>query len=316
MNRKAFLGVDGGGTKTAFILEKDGKEFFHKEGTIHLSQVSREEFKKRIGNALVILTEEAGINKEDIAYTFVSVPGYGQYPDDEAFIDESLRENLGSDNFKVGNDCLNAWAGSLNAKPGINLILGTGSIGFGLDDKGESMRCGGWGPLIGDESSGHYIGKKLVNYFTKQSDGRLPRTLLYDEIKKELNIDDDFEIIPLTDAMTRDELAGIGKTFSKLIENKDECALELLDKIAYEAALTINTLGKKLSFEGEILASYSGGVFNLGNVLTYAIEKYLDENIKLVEPYADPTEGALILAKKFWKESIWIFKKTIDINVF
>lgn len=178
------------------------------------------------------------------------------------------------------------------------------------------MRCGGWGPLIGDESSGHYIGKKLVNYFTKQSDGRLPRTLLYDEIKKELNIDDDFEIIPLTDAMTRDELAGIGKTFSKLIENKDECALELLDKIAYEAALTINTLGKKLSFEGEILASYSGGVFNLGNVLTYAIEKYLDENIKLVEPYADPTEGALILAKKFWKESIWIFKKTIDINVF
>ena len=304
MNRKAFLGVDGGGTKTAFILEKDGKEFFHKEGTIHLSQVSREEFKKRIGNALVILTEEAGINKEDIAYTFVSVPGYGQYPDDEAFIDESLRENLGSDNFKVGNDCLNAWAGSLNAKPGINLILGTGSIGFGLDDKGESMRCGGWGPLIGDESSGHYIGKKLVNYFTKQSDGRLPRTLLYDEIKKELNIDDDFEIIPLTDAMTRDELAGIGKTFSKLIENKDECALELLDKIAYEAALTINTLGKKLSFEGEILASYSGGVFNLGNVLTYAIEKYLDENIKLVEPYADPTEGALILAKKFWKESI------------
>ncbi|WP_296127317.1 N-acetylglucosamine kinase [uncultured Anaerococcus sp.] len=304
MNRKAFLGVDGGGTKTAFILEKDGKEFFHKEGTIHLSQVSREEFKKRIGNALGILTEEAGISKEDIAYTFVSVPGYGQYPDDEAFIDESLRELLGSDNFKVGNDCLNAWAGSLNAKPGINLILGTGSIGFGLDDKGESMRCGGWGPLIGDESSGYYIGKKLVNFFTKQSDGRLPRTLLYDEIKKELNIDDDFEIIPLTDAMTRDELAGIGKTFSKLIENKDECALELLDKIAYEAALTINTLGKKLSFEGEILASYSGGVFNLGNVLTDAIEKYLDENIKLVEPYADPTEGALILAKKFWKENI------------
>ena len=303
MTNKAFLGVDGGGTKTAFILEKDGKEFLYKEGTIHLSQVSRDDFKKRIKNALDILTKEVGIGKEDIAYTFVSVPGYGQYPDDEAFIDESLRELLGSDNFTVGNDCLNAWAGSLNAKPGINLILGTGSIGFGLDDKGESMRCGGWGPLIGDESSGYYIGKKLVNYFTKQSDGRIPRTLLYDEIKKELNIDDDFEIIPLTDAMTRDQLAGIGKIFSKLLENNDECALGLLDKIAYEAALTINTLGKKLSFDGEILASYSGGVFNLGNTLTDSIKKYLDENIKLVDPYANPTKGALILAKNYWREN-------------
>lgn len=303
MTKEIYLGVDGGGTKTAFILEKDGEVFLHREGTIHLNQVSREEFKKRIKNAVETLTSKAGITNKEIEYTFVSVPGYGQYPEDEVFIDESLREILETENFRVGNDCLNAWAGSLNAKPGINLILGTGSIGFGLDDKGESMRCGGWGPLIGDESSGYYIGKRLVNYFTKQSDGRIPKTLLYDEIKKELNIYDDFEIIPLTDGMTRDELAGIGKMFSKLIENKDKCAIELLDKIAYEAALTINTLAEKLSFDGEILASYSGGVFNLGKILTDAIEKYLDENIKLVAPYADPTKGALILAKKYWEES-------------
>lgn len=303
MSKDIYLGVDGGGTKTAFILEKDGEVFLHKEGTIHLSQISREEFKARIRKAVEILTKDAGINKEDIAYTFVSVPGYGQYPEDEAFIDESLKEILESDNFKVGNDCLNAWAGSLNAKPGINLILGTGSIAFGLDDKGNSLRCGGWGPLIGDESSGYYIGKRLVNYFTKQSDGRIPKTLLYDEIKKELKMNDDFEIIPLTDVMTRDQLAGIGKIFSKLLENEDECAFELLDKVAFEAALTINTLARKLSFEGQILASYSGGVFNLGDILTDAIEKYLDDNVKLVAPYADPTMGSLILAKKYWEEN-------------
>ena len=303
MSKEIYLGVDGGGTKTAFILEKDGEVFLHKEGTIHLSQISREEFKARIRKAVEILTKNAGINNEDIAYTFVSVPGYGQYPEDESFIDESLKEILGSDNFKVGNDCLNAWAGSLNAKPGINLILGTGSIAFGLDDKGNSLRCGGWGPLIGDESSGYYIGKRLVNYFTKQSDGRIPKTLLYDEIKKELKMNDDFEIIPLTDVMTRDQLAGIGKIFSKLLENEDECAFELLDKVAFEAALTINTLARKLSFEGQILASYSGGVFNLGDILTDAIEKYLDDNVKLVAPYADPTMGSLILAKKYWEEN-------------
>lgn len=303
MGKEIYLGVDGGGTKTAFILEKDGKELLHKEGTIHLSQVSREEFKKRINEAVEALTKKAGITSKDITYTFVSVPGYGQYPEDEAFIDESLREILGTDNFEVGNDSINAWAGSLNAKPGINLILGTGSIGFGLDDKGNSLRCGGWGPLISDESSGYYLGLRLINYFTKQSDGRLPKTLIYDMIKEELNIDDDFEIIPLTDSMTRDELTSVSRIMGKLIENEDKYALELLDKAGYEAALTINTLARKLDFDGKILASYSGGVFNLGEKLLERIKKHLDSNIELVEPFVDPTHGALILAKKYGKEN-------------
>ena len=303
MSKDIYLGVDGGGTKTAFILEKDGEVFLHKEGTIHLSQISREEFKKRIGNAVENLTKQAGISSDEIAYIFVSVPGYGQYPEDEAFIDESLREILGTDNFKVGNDCLNAWAGSLNAKPGINLILGTGSIGFGLDDKGNSLRCGGWGPLISDESSGYYLGLRLINYFTKQSDGRIPKTMLYDLMKEELKITDDFEIIPMAEGMTRDELASVSKILGKLIENKDECALELIDKAGYEAALTINTLAKNLNFEGKVLASYSGGVFNLGEALIVKIKQYLDSNIDLVKPYADPTQGALILAKKFFQEN-------------
>lgn len=303
MTKNIYLGVDGGGTKTAFILEKDGEKIIHKEKTIHLSQIPREEFKKRIINAVEILTAKAGIKNTDITYTFVSVPGYGQYPEDEEFIDESLREILGTDNFKVGNDCLNAWAGSLNAKPGINLILGTGSIGFGLDDKGNSLRCGGWGPLISDESSGYYLGLRLINYFTKQSDGRIAKTMLYDLMKEELKINDDFEIIPLAESMTRDELAAVSKILGKLLENDDECALELIDKAGYEAALTINTLAKRLDFDGKVLASYSGGVFNLGDALIGKIEKYLDSNIELVKPYADPTEGALILAKKFSQEN-------------
>ena len=56
-----------------------------------------------------------------------------------------------------------------------------------------------------------------------------------------------------------------------------------MDKVAYEAALTINTLARKLSFDGTVLASYSGGVFNLGNTLVNSIKKYLEEGIKLIE---------------------------------
>ncbi len=122
-------------------------------------------------------------------------------------------------------------------------------------------------------------------------------------MKEELKITDDFEIIPMAEGMTRDELASVSKILGKLIENKDECALELIDKAGYEAALTINTLAKNLNFDGKVLASYSGGVFNLGEALIGKIKQYLDSNIDLVKPYADPTQGALILAKKFFQEN-------------
>ncbi len=46
--REVFLGIDGGGTKTAFVLEVNKKLYEHKEKTIHLKQISRDEFFKRL----------------------------------------------------------------------------------------------------------------------------------------------------------------------------------------------------------------------------------------------------------------------------
>lgn len=304
---EVFLGIDGGGTKTAFVLEVNKKLYEHKEKTIHLKQISREEFFKRLKNGIEILVKKAGIEISDIDFTFLAMPGFGQFKEDESFILESLEKILGSKNFKVGNDCLNGWAGSLNANAGINLVLGTGSIGFGVDNNGNSMMCGGWGPLLGDEASGYYIGLKILNIFTKISDGRYEKSPIYDLLKKELEISDDFEIITLANNMQRDELASLSKIFSKAIDENDTYALNLLDDVAKEASLVINTLIKKLDFKGAVKVSYSGGVFNLGQRLLDKIEQYADDRVEIVEPFANPSIGSLILAKKFYEkgEMIW-----------
>ncbi|MFN8579797.1 MAG: BadF/BadG/BcrA/BcrD ATPase family protein [Gemmatimonadaceae bacterium] len=42
--------------------------------------------------------------------------------------------------------------------PGVLLIAGTGSICFGRGPAGALSRCGGWGPTIGDEGSGAWLG--------------------------------------------------------------------------------------------------------------------------------------------------------------
>ena len=301
MAREIYLGVDGGGTKTAFLLDVDGKRFESKQITIHPKQVTKQQFFEIMKLGVGEVCKEAGIDPEEILYTFVAAPGYGQYPDTEAYIDEGIREAIGSDRFTVANDCVNGWAGSLNAKPGINLVLGTGQIGYGVDEEGNSMRSGGWGPLLGDEASGYYIGLKLLNHFTKMSDGRSDKTILYDIIREKLELKEDMEIIDKAEKMKRDEIASLSRIFTQALDKEDPYCKVLLEEISKEAAAVIDSIIKGLNFKEEVKVSYSGGVFNLGDRLIKKIEEKSKNKIKIEKPYTDPSEGALILARTYRK---------------
>ena len=301
MAREIYLGVDGGGTKTAFLLDVDGKRFESKQITIHPKQVTKQQFFEIMKLGVGDVCRKAGIDPEEILYTFVAAPGYGQYPDTEAYIDEGIREAIDSDRFTVANDCVNGWAGSLNAKPGINLVLGTGQIGYGVDEEGNSMRSGGWGPLLGDEASGYYIGLKLLNHFTKMSDGRSDKTILYDIIREKLDLKEDMEIIDKAEKMKRDEIASLSRIFAEALDKEDPYCKELLEEISKEAAAVIDSIIKGLNFKEEVKVSYSGGVFNLGDRLIKRIEEKSKNKIKIEKPYTDPSEGALILARIYSK---------------
>lgn len=299
--KEIFLGVDGGGTKTSYFLENGGKKYEVIGKTLHLKQISRDEFINRFSYDIESLCKKAKINVKEITYSFIALPGFGQFPEDEDFIMENIRKTLKSDDFSVDNDSVNGWAGSLNAKPGINLVLGTGSIAFGIDDKGNKMRCGGWGYFVGDEGSGYYIGKKIINIFSKMSDGRYEKTLIYDKVKERMQLIDDYDVITKSINMSRDEIASLSVILGDAIKDNDKYAIELLDDLTDEVSLIINTMAEKMYFEDVIKVSYSGGVFKLGNILIKSIQDKLNKNIKIVSPFVGPSEGALILARKIYK---------------
>ncbi len=85
---------------------------------------------------------------------------------------------LGHRRYRCGNDMVCAWAGSLGGEDGINIVAGTGSIGYG-ERRGRSARAGGWGEVFGDEGSAYWIAVQGLNVFTRMSDGRLPKGSLY-----------------------------------------------------------------------------------------------------------------------------------------
>lgn len=92
------------------------------------------------------------------------------------------------------NDAVAGWAGSLAAKPGINVVAGTGSVAYGRDPQRHGCRVGGWSLFFADEGSCSWVARQLITEFVKQSDGRRPRSAIYEEVRSALGITKDLYV--------------------------------------------------------------------------------------------------------------------------
>lgn len=306
--KKYYLGIDGGGTKTAFMLadEKGSIVSEYTGPTCHYLQCGYEGVTKTISDGLGSIISTAGISKDDIVNTFIGCAGFGDTASDDPLIKEAAGKALSGIPFTIGNDCENALAGALDGKDGINIIAGTGSMAYGINSKKNlSMRCGGWHHLIGsDEGSGFWIAWNILKEFSRQSDGRDEKTPLYDLIKKELQIgDDDGEILARVIGewgFDRTRVASISPLISVLYDKGDPHAIRIINEAASELADLAKALYRKLDFSEEGAAvSGTGGVFKLGSRITDPLSSILFKNGMTFTPALhSPVYGSVILAMK------------------
>lgn len=301
-----FLGIDGGGTKTEFIIINElGMILGHTiKPTCHYKQTSLENFEQVIREGIEEVCRLSDISISNIDFIVAGIPGYGEIQNDVYIIDEIVKSILRNTSFICVNDAVVAWAGSLACQPGINIVAGTGAIGYGIDSKGNVARSSGWGPFCGDEGSAYWLGKKVIEIFSKQSDGRLKKTPLYDIVSSEFNLKSEFDLLDIVVnnmEMKRDNVAQLAKLLYRAAEVNDEFALEAYIQAAYEHYLTIHSIIDKLDFETEerILVSYSGGVFNAGEYILAPLKRFLQKEsktIELITPIMKPAFGAALYA--------------------
>lgn len=305
MAEKLFLGIDGGGTKTGFSLidEKGNVLAVSRKTTIHIRQVSQEEFRQVLNEGIDEVLNEVGKTREDLTYVFAGVPGYGEYKDMIPVVHESIEAVLGHDRFSIGNDCVAGWAGSQACRPGVNMVLGTGAIAFGRNYEGEEARSSGWGPFCGDEGSAYWLGRRAIELFAKESDGRLERGALYDIIHENFDLESDFDFISVVSidmGEDRTQIATLAPYVTQAAEMGDKNALKVYDMAAHEAAIAIQSVIRQLNFKEDqkITVTYSGGVFKAGAILTDRIYDILkeDKRIEVIDSIMEPQEGAALMA--------------------
>lgn len=298
-----YIGIDGGGTKTIFcLLNEEGTVLsVYKDGSASYKQIGTDGVIALLEKGIFKLLEKADISQNENFRTCFGMPTYGESRNSDKLIESLIGRRLERYHIKLVNDCEVAWAGSLLLKPGINLVAGTGTIGFGKNGEGDFLSVGGWSEYFSDEGSGRWLGIKCMEIFSKQADERLKKGALYEIVKDYFSLTEDKEIIDLFEKdyqPYRSKVASLQKLLLEAARQGDLSAIQTYDDAAKELAMIIRTLYIRLQFYDKCPVSYSGGIFKTGELVVTPLKKYLsDLNITIVESQGSPWIGAGLLAK-------------------
>lgn len=299
---KWFVGVDGGGTKTEFVVS-------HEDATPILNQRNTGCSYQSIGiDATVALIAEgvkeslaaAGAPIEDCAGCCAGVPCYGENTEADLMLLEKLRAALDPIPIYLTNDVEVGWAGALECQEGIHIVAGTGSIALGRGADKKTARSGGWVEFFGDEGSCYWVGREAMSLFSKEADGRAPRGALYDEVRQVYQLGDDYRFVDvvLRDiAPHRERVAAFQRCALRAAKKGDTAVIRIYEAAADELALMAQAIKQKLVFTpGVTPVSYSGGLFKSGELILQPLRSKVEAiGCTLQEPKRSAAEGALIL---------------------
>lgn len=170
------LGIDAGGTKTvAFLADADGGIIADgRAGSANLQTEGELQVEKVLHDVIEQVTRGRNITPAAVC---LGMAGVDREADGRTIRDIMRRLGYRSHTLIV-NDALIALVAGAGTSPGLVVISGTGSIAFGVSQRGLAARAGGWGPTLGDEGSGYWIGRRALEAVTRDADGRGPRTEL------------------------------------------------------------------------------------------------------------------------------------------
>src|SRR5476651_180847 len=179
------IGVDGGGSKTRVIVaDEHGNQLAE---VVAPGSAIRPGGAEHSADTIVAAVNDA-LEACEMMHLMpkvlcVGVAGAGRDPERQELWQLLAGREL-AEEVVVYPDFAIALEDAFGEGPGILLISGTGSAAFGRSPDGQSARCGGWGPVFGDEGSGAWIGRRALSVVTASTDGREPETALVGAVLK------------------------------------------------------------------------------------------------------------------------------------
>ena len=295
MSGTIVIGIDGGGSKTrALVADETAKKIVEVEGPGSAVRPGQHEASADVVCALVKdALASAGMEHVVPKVLCVGVAGTGVEAQRQALW-QSLVSREVAEEVIVHTDAMVALDDAFGEGAGILLISGTGSIAWGRSPAGTLGRCGGWGPIIGDEGSGQWIGRRALGIVAAASDGREPETALTGAILTAAQVNDVQELIAWAAQATPMQLATLAPAVMSVADAGDLRANSLLTLAAEELVLHVRTLARQLFVDerASIPVALSGGLMDRRSALRKRLELRLKSAVPGAQVRAQPVDAA------------------------
>lgn len=301
-----YIGVDGGGTKTALAAYENGE-------LIASSRVGACNY-NFIGVDAAVKNLVGGIASLGISLDRVGAVGFGDPSIDDVVPDgvytptaqflKQAEAAIGVPVFIRSDAYMTLFALSGGEEPAVLMLSGTGSMGIAEDATGKTTIVGGWGRLTSDEGSGYFIALEGIKAALQAADGIAPATSLTDAVVDYFGVNSPRELIGVFYGEKAPDIAAFSRVVAECAIGGDNVANEiLLRAAAFLAAYTL----RLIEISGARLVGVYGSVLCNDKLVRkeferLVLEKYPD--IRLCEPSISPENAAAIYAQKQLLKSI------------
>ncbi len=245
------LGIDAGGTKTvALLADADGRILGEgRAGAANLQTEGELEVEKILHTVIEHATDGRQATPAAVCLGMAGV----DRQDDAQIIRDVMRRLGFRSNTLIVNDALIALVAGAGDSPGVVLISGTGSIAYGVSAQRIAARAGGWGPTLGDEGSGYWIGRRALAAVMRESDGRGPRTALTALVLRHFSLSRPEGLVAeiYHQPKGRRDIAALGAVVDQARADGDPVAIDIMNHAADELALAAASVISRLEMRGD-----------------------------------------------------------------
>ncbi len=263
--RRYLLGVDGGNTKTDFLLCDSAGAYVDllRTGTIsHENQSDCFDGAARLlRRHLETLLARNGLNFADVDAIALGLAG-ADFPFQVAALTRGAQA-LGIPRCRVANDAVLGIKALSPGGVGVCAVNGTGTVVVGLDGRGETLQIGGVGETCSDRAGGGYIARRALSFAYDAFYRFGAPTALAEGICALMGISGKAayaETICAPDALQK-HMTGIVQLVDRLAQAGDAVAKGLLDTVGDDLGLSIAGCIAGLRFEGAVHVILAGGLW-------------------------------------------------------
>lgn len=293
--KRYFLGVDGGGSKTTAVVFDESGNFICKAvgESINYYSVGLNNARLAMNNIISKLS----VKEFECAVIGMSALNERANAEEtEKFCSDIIIANniiMDSDLF-VALEALDA-NGECAA-----IISGTGSMVVHRDSNGIMNHAGGWGYILGDEGSGYSIGLSGIKAAIRSAENSAPETSLLAACLEYFSINNIYELIDLyyEKTVSRKTTAAFAKKVAECAESGDSVSKIIIESEAKELAKT--ALGLFENKTKTLPIGLWGGIFQNNELFRVEFAKILSANgfndVKLIN--FTPEIGAIFAGYK------------------